>query len=47
MISGCSTESPSVAQQMKQLVCMALLTDMVSLETRDGSEVVVIKGVVK
>ena len=47
VISGVSAGSPSLAQRMKQMLCMALLTDMATVEIRDGSEVIVIKGVVK
>lgn len=44
VISGCSTERPSVAQQMKQDLCMAFLSDMVSVENRDGTEIIVIRS---
>ena len=47
VISGASAGSPSAAQRMKQMLCMALLTDMAAVEIRDGSEFIVIKGVVK
>lgn len=47
VISGASEGSPSTAQRMKQMLCMALLTDMATVEIRDGSEFIVIKGVVK
>lgn len=47
VIIGVSEEDPSTAQRMKQMLCMALLTDMATVEIRDGSEVIVIKGVVK
>ena len=47
VISGVSAGSPSLAQRMKQTLCMALLTDMATVEIRDGSEVIVIKGVMK
>ena len=47
IISGVSAGSPSLAQRMKQTLCMALLTDMATVEIRDGSEVIVIKGVMK
>ena len=47
VISVCSAGSPSTAQRMKQMLCMALLTDMATVEIRDGSEVIVIKGVMK
>ena len=47
IISGVSAGSPSLAQRMKQTLCMALLTDMATVEVRDGSEVIVIKGVMK
>lgn len=44
VISGCSTESQSAAQQMKQDLCMAFICDMVSVENRDGSEIIVIRS---
>lgn len=47
VINGVSAGSPSAANRMKQMLCMALLTDMATVEIRDGSEVIVIKGVVK
>ena len=47
VISGVSAGSQSEAQRMKQTLCMALLTDMATVEIRDGSEVIVIKGVMK
>ena len=47
VISGASAGSTVSAQRMKQMLCMALLTDMATVEVRDGSEVIVIKGVVK
>ena len=47
VISGVSAGSQSEAQRMKQTLCMALLTDMATVEVRDGSEVIVIKGVMK
>ena len=47
VISGVSAGSPSLAQRMKQTLCMALLTDIATVEVRDGSEVIVLKGVMK
>ena len=47
VISGVSADSQSEAQRMKQTLCMALLTDMATVEIRDGSEIIVIKGVMK
>lgn len=47
VINGVSAGSPSAANRMKQMLCMALLTDMATVEIRDGSEFIVIKGVVK
>ena len=47
VISGASRGSTVSAQRMKQMLCMALLTDMATVEIRDGSEFIVIKGVVK
>ena len=47
IISGVSAGSPSLAQRMKQTLCMALLTDMATVEIRDGSEVIGIKGGMK
>ena len=47
VIIGVSAGSQSEAQRMKQTLCMALLTDMATVEIRDGSEVIVIKGVMK
>ena len=47
VISGVSRGSTVSAQRMKQMLCMALLTDMATVEVRDGVETIVIKGVVK
>lgn len=45
VISGISDGNPEAGQRMKQMVCMYLLTDMAKVEIREGSEIIVIKGV--